>query len=602
MRARRWPRPPARAQSCSPDYSGVTLTVGTQTGPYIASALHRGRGRVEEEDLRHGQRGRVPLVGALPEDRDHAGRRRGHLRRASPSRPPGRRTSRRSCRDAGRDAAGPGLGGHPPGLPRAADGLGRQGARPRPWTATSTPPPTASTCSRTRRSRRRSRRSTATTWRRPKTWKEYLDIAEFFTRPDQSLWGTAEAFRRGGQQFWFFFSHAAAYTNHPDHPGSMFFDPETMDAQVNNPGWVRGLEEYIKASKLAPPNALNFSFGEVNAAMAGGQVAESIGWGDTGVIARRSEAVARSRQGRLVVAARARRGLELQDQAMGQVRPAGRRLAVHGLRRLAERRAAGVARTRRRPGTIVAAPDQPGGLGQGRDHRRLGRQPLPAQPRQEPRPVDRTCSASARRRSISAPSWPRIERQERGARHAPAGYFSYTEVLEIELSKALAGEVTPQQALDTVAAEWNRLTDEFGRDEQLAAYRASMGLPRQVTATRRRIRSASGRGNLVRAADGDRRAVSKRSAMSGSASAQVTKSFGDVPVIPPLDLDDRRQGVRRPGGPVGLRQDHDLADDRRVGDADVPARSASASGTSPACAPACAIARWCSRITRSIRT
>ena len=29
------------------------------------------------------------------------------------------------------------------------------------------------------------------------------------------------------------------------------------------------------------------------------------------------------------------------------------------------------------------------------------------------------------------------------------GYFSYTEILEIELSKALAGEVTPQQALDT---------------------------------------------------------------------------------------------------------------------------------------------------------
>ena len=65
----------------------------------------------------------------------------------------------------------------------------------------------------------------------------------------------------------------------------MFFDPDTMDAQVNNPGWVRGLEEYIRASKLAPPNALNFSFGEVNAAFAGGQVAESIGWGDTGVIA-----------------------------------------------------------------------------------------------------------------------------------------------------------------------------------------------------------------------------------------------------------------------------------------------------------------------------
>ena len=56
------------------------------------------------------------------------------------------------------------------------------------------------------------------------------------------------------------------------------------------------------------------------------------------------------------------------------------------------------------------------------------------------------------------------------------GFFSYTEVLEIELSKALAGEVEPQEALDTIAEEWNELTDEFGRKNQLAAYRASMGL------------------------------------------------------------------------------------------------------------------------------
>jgi multiple sugar transport system substrate-binding protein len=56
------------------------------------------------------------------------------------------------------------------------------------------------------------------------------------------------------------------------------------------------------------------------------------------------------------------------------------------------------------------------------------------------------------------------------------GYFSYTEVLEIELSKAMAGQVTPQAALDAVVSEWNKLTDQFGRDKQKAAYRASMGL------------------------------------------------------------------------------------------------------------------------------
>ncbi len=56
------------------------------------------------------------------------------------------------------------------------------------------------------------------------------------------------------------------------------------------------------------------------------------------------------------------------------------------------------------------------------------------------------------------------------------GYFQYTEVLEIELSKALNKEVSPQEALDAIKAEWDRLTDEFGRDKQLAIYRSSMCL------------------------------------------------------------------------------------------------------------------------------
>ena len=56
------------------------------------------------------------------------------------------------------------------------------------------------------------------------------------------------------------------------------------------------------------------------------------------------------------------------------------------------------------------------------------------------------------------------------------GYFSYTEILEIELSKALAGHVEPKVALDKIAAEWNKLTDELGRAKQLEDYRAAMGL------------------------------------------------------------------------------------------------------------------------------
>ncbi|MEM7711748.1 MAG: extracellular solute-binding protein, partial [Pseudomonadota bacterium] len=45
----------------------------------------------------------------------------------------------------------------------------------------------------------------------PVTWEQYYDQAAFFHRPDDGMFGTAEAYRRGGQQFWYFFSHAASY-------------------------------------------------------------------------------------------------------------------------------------------------------------------------------------------------------------------------------------------------------------------------------------------------------------------------------------------------------------------------------------------------------
>jgi multiple sugar transport system substrate-binding protein len=307
-----------------------------------------------------------------------------------------------------------------------------------------------------------------------KTWKQYLDIAEFFTRPAQNLWGTAEAFRRGGQQFWFFFSHATAYTNHPDHPGSMFFDPETMNAQINNPGWVRGLEEYIRASKLAPPNALNFSFGEVNAAMAGGQVAESIGWGDTGVIAADpKQSKIPGKVGSSV--------LPSSDEVWNYKtkkwdkfpEPVQTSFMAFGGWQIAVPQASKNQEAAWNFAQLLTSPEVSGKAavtgGTGVNPYRYS----------HVRNLERWKGLFTEReaKEYLGAQLAALEAKNVALDMRLPGYFSYTEVLEIELSKALAGDVTPQQALDAVAKEWDRLTDEFGRKEQLTAYRASMGLP-----------------------------------------------------------------------------------------------------------------------------
>lgn len=308
----------------------------------------------------------------------------------------------------------------------------------------------------------------------PQTWTQYLDIAEFFQRPDDSLWGTAEAFKRGGQQFWFFFSHAAAYTNHPDHPGSMFFDPETMDAQINNPGWVRGLEEYIRASELAPPNALNFTFGEVNAAFAGGQVAQSIGWGDTGVIgADPEQSVVAGNVGSAILPG----ATEIWNYETGEwdtfdeivYSPF---MAFGGWQAAVPQ----ASQDQEAAWHFISVLSSPEVSGQAAVTGGTGVNPYRASHTENLDLWSDIFSEREAQEYLGAQA-ESLEAENVALDMRLPGYFSYTEILEIELSKALAGQVTPQEALDAVAAGWDELTDEFGRDTQLAAYRASMGLP-----------------------------------------------------------------------------------------------------------------------------
>lgn len=310
----------------------------------------------------------------------------------------------------------------------------------------------------------------------PETWKQYIDIAEFFHNDVEGVSGTAEAFRRGGQQFWFLFSHVAAYAAHPENPGSMFFNPETMDAQVNNPAWVRGLEDYIRVSKLAPPSALNFSFGEVNAAFAGGQVAQSIGWGDTGVIAADPE---QSTVAGNVGSATLPSSAEVYNHVTGEWdtfdAPVDTSFMAFGGWQAAVPKSSAKQEAAWNFISYLTSPEV------------SGQATVTGGTGVNPYRISHTTNLERWSSIFSDREAQEYLGAQKGAVTAEnvaldmrlPGYFSYTEILEIQLSRALAGEIEPQDALDTVAKEWNELTETFGRDSQLAAYRAAMGLPQK---------------------------------------------------------------------------------------------------------------------------
>lgn len=57
------------------------------------------------------------------------------------------------------------------------------------------------------------------------------------------------------------------------------------------------------------------------------------------------------------------------------------------------------------------------------------------------------------------------------------GIFQYYSVAEDELAKGFAGQYgSAQETADAIAAAWEKITDQIGRDNQIALYKASLGM------------------------------------------------------------------------------------------------------------------------------
>ena len=56
------------------------------------------------------------------------------------------------------------------------------------------------------------------------------------------------------------------------------------------------------------------------------------------------------------------------------------------------------------------------------------------------------------------------------------GIFQYYSVAEDELAKIYAGQFDAQTGADNIAAAWEKITDQIGRDNQIALYKASLGM------------------------------------------------------------------------------------------------------------------------------
>lgn len=135
----------------------------------------------------------------------------------------------------------------------------------------------------------------------PRTWEELTDIAEFFNGKDWNGdgspdYGISMALQKGQQAGWHFISLAAPFMMVPSpdgkptrYKGVLWFDPETMEPLIKEKGFLKALEILIRLYKAGNPAQLGWELGGCWGEFLEGKSIFNYGYGDLGPLAQEEE-------------------------------------------------------------------------------------------------------------------------------------------------------------------------------------------------------------------------------------------------------------------------------------------------------------------------
>jgi multiple sugar transport system substrate-binding protein len=97
-------------------------------------------------------------------------------------------------------------------------------------------------------------------WEVPTTWQKVQEVTKFLKGKKVGgfdAYGYLDPLKGwGGFGFYFLGSRATAYAKHPDDP-AWLFDPDTMKPRVNNPAWVRAIQDVLDVLPDQPADQIN---------------------------------------------------------------------------------------------------------------------------------------------------------------------------------------------------------------------------------------------------------------------------------------------------------------------------------------------------------
>ncbi|MEP2030809.1 MAG: substrate-binding domain-containing protein [Paracoccaceae bacterium] len=317
----------------------------------------------------------------------------------------------------------------------------------------------------------------------PKTWKDVNDITKELIGKTDPLTGLpAHGYLDplkgwGGFGFYFLENRAAAYAKHPDSP-AWLFDPETMAPMVNNPAWVQAIQDVMDLIDAGayPTDQINADPGTTAfQQFLAGTGSMLMWWGDVGSSARTSDTSVVGDVVGFGINPGADKVYNAKTSAWEETYNEAPNMAYIGWGVYVMATVDGDDKKKKAAWSAAAhlggkdlslwASAYPSGFQPYRNsHFRFEEWEEAGYDRDYVE--DYLGSNADSYNHKNAAIEPRIP-----------GIFQYYSVAEDELAKGYAGQYgSAQETADAIAAAWEKITDQIGRDDQIAVYKASLGL------------------------------------------------------------------------------------------------------------------------------
>jgi multiple sugar transport system substrate-binding protein len=276
----------------------------------------------------------------------------------------------------------------------------------------------------------------------PDTWDEYAEVCKFFAGWDwdndgEKEYGCDEYLQRGRMYWWWLDRFASM--------GGVYFD-ENMKPLINTEAAVMALQNLIDTLPYMPPGALNHGYTELRLALINGDVAMGKQWTDVGKAADLAdESKVKGQMGYALVP-----GWKWGDKVVKHPMLAGGwQLGIPKDSKHKDAAIKFIGFITSPEKALAITKDPATSL----DPYRISTYQSPEFQALWPTAKDYLAAIDGTLKV----GFPELQ---------IPGAAEYMDALDLQLTEALAGNKKPQEALDAAAAEWDKITDRLGRDQQ----------------------------------------------------------------------------------------------------------------------------------------